>query len=81
MNSLMNMIIDPAYSEVDGEHHLSDTDRDQIKRLFKDMVKKHRPMIMTMADIDPFGDDPLLEKAVKIRDQLRKEIIEEIDEL
>lgn len=37
-------------------------------------VTKHRAIFMTKDNVSPFGDDPMLEKAVKIRDALRHEI-------
>lgn len=43
-------------------------------------VSRHRPIFLTVDDTNPLlSDDYLAEKAVKIRDQLRKEVLADFD--
>lgn len=47
------------------------------RRLARKDVEKQRPIFLTKNDVDPFSDDPMAEKVVRIREQLRREILED----
>lgn len=57
---------------------LLEAKKDERELAKQDVIKQH-PIFLTKENVHPFNGDPMAEKAIRIREQLRKEISSDFD--
>lgn len=63
------------------QHNSISAQKDKVRGLLKALkiVEKQRPLVLTRKENGPFGPDPMGNRAKKIRNKLRQEIIDDIN--